>query len=246
MDINKAFKQTCKILFKREIGELNEFEAYLRIYNEEVHKVKSASGTEVYYTAPYSQGARFLAYDTAFNRSMSKPLDINKIKDIDSLFETVQENVYYAGSKVLGNSHFVEESENVTDSSVVYRSSEILRCEYVAYSGLLRDSKYLFGCSCLDTASFCINLCEASASQRCFESNISFFSSDTYYVSNCKGCHDILFSFDQHAKRNMIGNNPLEKGQYLKIKDALIVQMADELEKKKRLPSLLDVILRGE
>ncbi|MFA6530115.1 MAG: hypothetical protein WCT31_00150 [Candidatus Micrarchaeia archaeon] len=249
MNINEAFKSVCKVLFKRELGELQEFENYLRTYNEKVSVAKSVSGKDIHYTAPYSKGARFVDYPEAFGKSAdavkSKPINADDIKDIDSLANAAREICYYSGNKVIGKSEFVEKSENIADSSVVYSSSEILRCEYVAYSSLLRDSKYMFGSSCLGESGFCINVCENNNSQRCFETDIVFFSSDCYYSNNCKSSHEMLFCFDQRSKSNMVGNNQLEKSQYLKLKEGLIEQMAGELESKKRLPSLLDLLQGG-
>jgi len=56
----------------------------------------------------------------------------------------------------------------------------------------------------------------------------------------------MLFSFDQQAKKNMIGNNALSQEKYSEIRNRLIQQMADNLKTKKRLPSLLDFFEEGE
>ncbi len=240
-DVDKAFKSTCKVVLGSEPGSISELEPYLREYAEMLKHKKSINNKDVYYTAPYCESARFLSYEDSFD-SPSKPIDINSIKDIDSLLSAVRENAYYTGNKVLGNSNFVEKSENVIDSSFVYRSSEILRCEYIAHSSLLRDSKYLFGCSCLGTSSFCIKSSETNFSQRCFETNILFYSSDAFYSNNCKSCHEILFCFDQISKKYMVGNNELGRDKYMEIKSRILEQIADELTRKRTLPSLLDLI----
>ncbi|MFH1448341.1 MAG: hypothetical protein ABIG39_05750 [Candidatus Micrarchaeota archaeon] len=240
-DVDKAFKSTCRVIFGKEEGGINELEPYLREYTEPLKDTKSINGKDVYYTAPYCESARFLSYDESFD-SVSKPININSIKDIDSLLNAVRENAHYTGNKILGNSNFVEQSENVIDSSFVYRSSEILRCEYVAHSSLIRDSKYMFGSSCLGTSSFCIKSCEACFSQRCFETNILFYCSDAFYSNNCKSCHEILFCFDQVSKRHMIGNNELGKERYGEIKGRIVEQILDELRSKRSVPSLLDLV----
>ena len=245
MDINGAFKSVCKVLLKQETGELKDFEKYLTKYTERLHVGKSASGAPVYYTAPYCAGARFVSFEEAFKPEAAQPVDINDAKDIDSLLGAVSERICYAGNKVLGNSKFVQESENVTDSNVVYRSSEILRCEYVAHSNLLRDSKYMFGCSSGGENSFCINCCATNNNQRCFETTMLVRCSDAYYSNNCDDCHDVFFCFDQHSKRNMVGNNGLEKQRYAELKEHLLQQICDGL-KRKKLPSLVDFVREGE
>lgn len=222
---------------------MEDFDAYLKTYCEPIHVVKSDSGEDVYYTAPYSDKSRIIPYDRAFG--IAKPFSINDIKDMDSLFRVVRETCHYAGSKVLGKSEFVAQSDNVIDSSVVFRSAIILRSSYIAYSSLLRDSRYIFGGTSFGVSGFCMSCCQTNLSQRCFETNIVLYSSDVYYSNDCKSCHEAMFCFDQRSKNYIIGNNQLEKSNYAKIKAALIEQFAEELEKKKKLPSLKEVILRG-
>ena len=241
MDVDKAFKSTCKVLLGQEVGSINELEPYLKEYAEPLKNKKSISNKDVYYTAPYCESARFLSLDESFN-SLSKPLDLNSLKDIDSLLEAVRENAYYTGNKVLGNSKFVEQSEGVIDSSYIYRSSEILRCEYVAHSSLLRDSKYMFGCASQGISDFCLKTCETNFSQRCFETHMLFYSSDAYFSNHCRDCHDIMFCFDQHSKRHMVGNNDLGKDKYETIKKSILEQVIDELLAKRTFTSIMDLI----
>lgn len=246
MDINGAFKSVCKVLLKEEVGELDEFEKYLSKYAEKLHVAQSAAGALVYYTAPYCEGARFVSFEEAFKPGASQPVDVNDTKDIDSLLNAVGERVCYAGNKVLGNSKFVQESENIIDSSVVYRSSEVLRCEYVAYSSLPRDSKYLFGFSSGADNSFCVKCAGTNQSHRCLESNLAYYCADAYFSNNCKNCQDILFCFDQHSQSSMVGNNKLEKQKYAELKKHILSQVVDELKAKKTVPSLVDFVAHGD
>jgi hypothetical protein len=248
MDINGAFKATCKILFKREVGELEEFRDYLLSYAEPLHTGKTVSGKEVHYCSPYEKGVRLVDYAEAFSSSpaaIRKSFAIDAIKDIDSLLGEVRERAAFAGNKILGKSEFVESSDSITDCSVIRGSADLLRCEYVAYSFIIRDSKYIFGSSHFGATNFCINVCATNICQRCVETSVCFYSSDAYYSQNCRSCHEVMFSFDQRSKNNLIGNNKLEKSAYLKLKEALLEQMADELEQKKRLPTILELLPGG-
>lgn len=246
MDINAAFKSVSKVLIGQEIGELSEFGPYLSKYTEKLKLAKSVNEIDVYYTAPYCRNAKFVSFENAFEPSFREPIDLNEIKDVDSLLNAVAEKIHYSGNKVLGNSKIVQESENIVDSSVVYRSSEILRCEYIGYCSLLRDSKYMFGCTSLGESSFCIGCCEAThGSQRCFESNVLAQCSDVYYSNDCKNCREIMFCFDQHTQSHCIGNNKLEKEKYAELKKNLLQQIADELSQKKTIPSIADFALEA-
>jgi len=54
-----------------------------------------------------------------------------------------------------------------------------------------------------------------------------------------------MFSFNQKNKHYTIGNIPLQKDRYSKLKEKLVAEMASELKSKKKLPSIIDII-RGD
>jgi hypothetical protein len=246
MNINEAFASAARVLFKKEVGQLDDFTTYLDKHSVKLHTATSASGKKVYYTAPYAADAPFISFDEAQQDKKPKHLDLDDIKDIDSIVSAVKEIGAYTGNKVLGNSKQVAESEVVIDSSIVYRSSEIIRCEYIAFSSLLRDSKYMFGCCSGGDNEFCIRCDGVNQSKRCFESSVIFYCSDTYYSNNCKNCQEVFFSFDQQQKKYLIGNNSFERERYLELKKNLLEQIANELTSKKLLPSLVDFYRDGK
>lgn len=241
MNIDEVFKSASRVILKKEIGSLNDNNEFLSKYTSKLNVAASASGKQVYYTAPYCKNAGFVSFEEAFKHPAADPVDVNDIKDVDSLLNAVGEKICYAGNKVLGNSKFVEESEGVIDSTMVYRSSEILRCEYMAYSCLLRDSKYLFGCASGGESSFCINCGAVNNTQRCFESMLAVRCADAYYCNNCDNCQDVFFCFDQKNIRKAVGNNELASEKYAQLKQHLLEQITNDLERKK-LPSLVDFV----
>ena len=241
-DIHLVFKSVSSVLLKREVGKMDELQDYLTKYTVPMKVAKSESGKDIYYTAPYQKDAKFISFG---NTNPTPKINMNDIRDIDGIISACSETIAYSGNKVLGNCQHIEESENITDSSTVYRSSEILRCEYIAYSSLFRDSKYLFGCCHGGDNEFCIRCDGINQSQRCFESSVLFHCFDTYYSNNCKNCHDVFFCFDQQQKSYMIGNNELAKDRYLELKGQLLEQITDELIRKKTVPSLVDFFIDG-
>ncbi len=88
MDLNQAFKSTSKVLFGQEIGELEEFEDYLKEMILPFKKAKSyISEKEVLLASEfYPETARFISQEEIDNVEF-KPISINEIKDIDSLLE---------------------------------------------------------------------------------------------------------------------------------------------------------------
>ena len=125
-DLNKAWKSTCRIVLGDEVGELKDYEYWLKEHVPQVDKRKSAaSGKEIAVaTNDYCTGARFVAQEESQERRV-EALTINEIKDIDSVARAISEKWEYIGNKVLGNSSHVESSDTIADSQYVYDATNI-------------------------------------------------------------------------------------------------------------------------
>ncbi len=241
MDMDASFNSACRVLLQEEMGGLNGFSAFLSRYVAPIKRSKSIiSGKEVCHSEQYCKKAKFISLEesTALNQ---KPIGINEIKDIDSLFYAVKENAVYSGNKVLGTSREFCDVDNCISSSSIYKSSEIFNSERIAYSQMIVNSKFMFGCSWGTENNFCINTTEMTKAFRAFEAACIMFCSDVFYCYNCKQCVEIMFSFNQHAKSHCIGNNLLEKGKYCQLKAKLVSELAQELKKRKTLPSIVEM-----
>jgi hypothetical protein len=53
----------------------------------------------------------------------------------------------------------------------------------------------------------------------------------------------MLFSFNQVAKHYMIGNLELQHDRYDSLKQKLMAEIAEELRRKKRFPSLFELMM---
>src|SRR3989338_4782756 len=114
-NINKAWKSTCKVLFKDEIGDLEEFDDWLSAYAQTPRFEKSAiSGNIVALGVNYfAKDAKFISHDEVDFAKKFEPLGINEIKDIDSIVSALRERFYYTGNMVLGTSSHVEDSTDL-------------------------------------------------------------------------------------------------------------------------------------
>ena len=193
------------------------------------------------YIAPCPARSKFISTDEKA-RLPSQKFSPNDIKDIDSLLRAARECAYCCGNKAIGNSKYVERSDNVTDSFFVYASHNITKSEYIAYSELSIKSKHQFGSAATGESEFCIGLSESSIASRVFESAQVQTCSDLYCCFFARNCHDCMFSFGQEAKRFMIGNNALSREQYLPLKKELLSQMASLLRAKKKGLHLSDIV----
>jgi len=242
-ELNKVWKSTCRILFGEEIGELKEYEEWLKEYMPVIGKRKShISGKEVTFCFDkYCKNAKFVSLDEVKEKSI-EPLTINEIKDIDSIVEAISEKWEYTGNKIFGRSTFIESSDTVFDSHYALESSYLENSLYSFCSeGIRENSKYIFGSIGCERSEFLVRVYGIDNAKRCLEVMSSGDVSDVFYCMNCINCSDLLFSFNQRNKRNMIGNLQLPKDKYLSLKTKLIEEIKDELKKNKNFPSLFEL-----
>jgi len=244
--LNKAWKQTCKILLGEEMGELKSYEDWLWKYSkpEMMHR-KSGRGKDVFtYVHDYCRDARFVSLDEIDFGKKQEPLNINEIKDIDSIVEAIEERFAYAGNIVLGNSKDVERSSDIHNSFHILDCGSTYECEYGAYSySLNMNMKYAFGCSMVGGGSqFMVRCCNSTASSRCLESWNALFSSDIYFSFNCENVQNALFSFNLKNRRNAIGNIELPRDKFAELKAKLLAEIREKLKRDKSLPGITDIL----
>jgi hypothetical protein len=169
-------------------------------------------------------------------------LGINEVKDLDSLLEAAAERAAYAGNIILGNSGHVERSSSISDSFYMHNTSMLGDCKYCANCSRGRLCEDSFGTYGPGESEFCIRCNQTYRDKRCFEAWMTQNCADAYYSYNLKNCSDCFFCFNVRNKRHAIGNRELEKGKYLQIKEKLLGEIAGELRRKKRLPSLMDIV----
>jgi hypothetical protein len=241
--LNSAFKSACKIILGSEIGELSEYEQFLKRYIVPVKKTKSIlSGKDVYYGAPYSEKSKMMSMEEMEHMKI-EPIGINDMKDAESLIRAAGERFYYAGNKLCGKIVDVERSEDCADAYYITGSTDIFTSENIAYCQMFKDSKYMFGCAWGTNNTFCINCTEPYKLNRSFETTLVNHSADAYYSYNCINCQEIMFCINQKSIRYAIGNNPLLPDKYRELKKKLLSEIVEMLKTKKTAPSHMDVLL---
>ncbi|MFA6327857.1 MAG: hypothetical protein WCY41_00230 [Candidatus Micrarchaeia archaeon] len=247
MDIDSAWKSTCRVLLRREIGGMGEYEAYLKKYvgplrmqrrsclsGKAVTTADDDCGEEVRYISDSERGQYF--------RLHSAPFPIDDIKDIDSLRAAIGERFIYSGDIVLGNSCGVEDVQRCSNVSCVYHSQDVSDSKHVAHCAMLRRSSHVFGSDCTGEIEFVIKNFQGWKSRRMFETANTQDVSDAYYCANVRQSQELMFSFNQDAKRFMIGNLELPKERYMALKEKLVAEIADELERRKDIVSLAELL----
>ena len=242
--LNKGWKTTCRIVLGEEIGELSDYKDWLLEYVPPSGKNRShLSGKEVTLAMDsYCPCAKFVSSGES-KETKHEPLSINQIKDIDSIAQAISERWEYTGNRVLGNSSSVESSDLVMDSQFVSYSSNIQQSSYVFASAFARmGSKYIYGSHGFAQGEFLIRHCAGFNLKRQFETHFITDSSDLYFSFNCIGCSELLFSFFQRNKHYCIGNLQLPKEAYASLKKKLLSEVASDLKKNKRFPSLFQLV----
>jgi hypothetical protein len=243
--LNTAWKQTTKVLFGQEAGELKGHEEWLSGYiAPRLSRMASCKSGKETVSSPhhYPPSAPFLALDEVDFHKKFEPLNINEIKDMDSVIESLRERFVYTGSIILENSKNVSGSSNISDSFYVFKSGIIANSKNVAYSRSIRYGENIFGVNNSGQSKFCIRMVNVGSGTRCFECFNLSNSSDCYYTFGIEDCADIMFSFCMKARRHMIGNIQLPPDKYSQIKAKLLEEINEILRKESSIPSLSELI----
>ena len=246
MDLEQAFQSTSKVIFGEEIGSLREFAPYF----EEMmfpYRMKRSylSGKPVMVSnAFYPEGAKFISQEE-IPLVKFPALNINEIKDTDSLFAAASERAVFCGNKLFGRNTNMSDVDNCVDCSSISHGHSLYNVKYGAYASTLRESEYVFGVCGFPKTQFGMRMCDGVGANRCFETYYGTNLADMYYSFNCVGCSNCIFAFNLHAKRHVIGNLELPKDEFLRLKKKLVSEMADELKRKKRLFSVADIAYFG-
>ncbi len=245
--LERRWKGACKSIFGQEACGLIECSKWLADFIEPISQNKSSlSGKEVI-SAPtgYCKGAKWLSFDEVDFNKKFEPLNVNEIKDIDSLVEGISERIYYSGNVVFGKSGYIEKSSNLNDSFYIYGVGRNGNSKYLAYCTIGRMNENCFGCNGIGESTYCIKCSRCFKNLRCFEAWMSQNSSDCYYSSGLESCSECLFSFNMQNKKRCIGNLELGLEKYKKIKGKLLAEMAQKLSKEKKLLSLTEIVKKS-
>ncbi len=240
--LNRQWKSLSKSLLGDEMGELDDYKEWLYGRNGPRLVKSSVSGKDVVLAySPFGGNSEFISLEEVDWNKSYIPLSINDIKDIDSIVEAIRNRAVYCGNIIFGNSGFVEESTNITDSQYVLHSERVAYSKYVAYSSRGGYSEVVFGCYGFGPARFCIKANSWEVS-RVFCSSKIEFSSDIYLSHGLSGCHDCMFCFNLKSKRLAIGNLVLPKDKYLQIKKKLMEEIRQELIRNKYLSPIDEMV----
>ncbi|VVB57986.1 Uncharacterised protein [Candidatus Anstonella stagnisolia] len=243
--VDKAWGSTCRTLLGGEVGSIGKFEEYLKrdVPHFRIGK-SSISGREIVVGGEYVEGTKFISGDEIGKYALAAAqLNVNDIKDIDSIIEALGESVRYCGNNLIGNCSNATLANRLIDSNFVHCSYDVFYSKYVAYSNGVKYCEYVFGSEGAGKgAHFAIKGFESYECSRVFECVHVYNSSDCFYCANVENCHDCLFSFNLRSKRRCIGNLELQEGKFAALKAKLKEEIAGELGAKGSVQGILGIM----
>ncbi len=206
----------------------------------------SVSGKEVAYsTDEYCKGSNRISFDEVDFNKKHAPADLKGATSILSLLPALKPIFHYCGNIVIGNSKYVQNSTNISDSFYVDESSTIADSKYSAICTKGRLFESCFGSYGLGESEFCIRCTQTYREKRCFEVWVSQNCSDSYYCYNLNNCSDCIFCFNLKNKKYCVGNVEVGKEKFHEIKKRLVSEIVATLKKEKKALSLLDIIKKS-
>jgi len=234
--INKSFASAFRILFKKEPGDIRQYEKWLSKHVGSLREFTTPFGNKAYALPGKCYPVYSLMPDKRVVSSEESPfleglhLDESEIVGLASIRNSLGKIGYFTDEMFEGTCHGAIETLAAVDSSFLYKASAY-KSEYGAYNLYLVTSKYAFGGGRLSNSQFCINCYDSDSLNRCFELDFCSKCADSYFCHNCENVHDSMFCFNVKNLRYAIGNSEVGKEAFEKAKRLLLAEITSSLEK---------------
>ena len=239
--IERGFARTYGLLLKKEPdGGIDRYEEWLCGNTLKLREVISPFGRKTYYPLELSLFSKIPKKRIVGNFELielGKKLHM-KEKDAASLggmLKSLGDYWFLTAEIISGENHNYMKSPLVYYASDVYGCYDATYAENVGFCTMALNAKYTYGCHRTLESQFCLKCYNSLYLNRCFEMDSCNKCADSYFCHNCEAMQDAMFCFNMKGKRNFIGNTQLEKGEYTKVRDSLVAQIAKEIGKTKAL-----------
>lgn len=238
--IEKGFSSTYSLLLKRQPSSIRDYESWLERNTIKVDSVQSAFGSTTYVPLNfpvYSQlpRKRLISVFESIAAGNALAASEQSLSSLSSLLKELEKIAFFTAEFYDGENHNVICAPLVLHSANAYKGYEATYSEHSGCTSLSLHSKYVYGCHRIIDSQFSLKCCNSLYLNRCFELDSCNKCSDSYFCHNSEALSDCMFCFNSKGKRFAIGNTDLQREKYAQIKEMLLKQMGDELEKKKEL-----------
>ncbi len=237
LEIEKGFSLTSKILLGRELKGLGSYENWLwnDVYVKVATRHSALSGVPVH--VPQVDfydvlGENVLEMQESLKFGENR-LDGAQVKSLclakapaflSSIRFTSPEVVWGENVGSIGCASY-------GPSYHCYKSTFCYWAKHNAYSFWPKLCEYVYGCSNVYTCKFSMRCFMGTFLNRCFETSDCVQCEDCYFSHNLENCSNCLFCFNTKAKHYAVFNKEVGKEAFMKIKQAVLASLADELEK---------------
>ncbi|MGV8176239.1 MAG: hypothetical protein ACP5NX_00355 [Candidatus Bilamarchaeaceae archaeon] len=249
--MEEAFRKTTKVVLGRELQDMDAYEKWLVKNLKWMTPAKSVmSGKTTFighrYPYPLLPKERLVKGPEASALGERLRLEDRELGSIGNIKDSLGKIAFFKTELVLGTNRNIIDCPTFNQSVNCYRGALFSESENCSFSFWPRNSKYMFGCEVAFSSNFCINSRYSANLSRCLEVDGSSSCADLYYSHNCENVNDSMFCFNVKNLRYAVGNGALSPLDYKKVKETLLGQMADELERKKELKwSVYDIGAKG-
>jgi hypothetical protein len=238
--IEKSFISTFKVIFKKDVSSIGEYEDWLSKRIVPTRALVSPFGSKVYLPDHHSSfwilsempDKRLVTYAEATELGKFH-IDEAIAGNLEKLKEWMSKTGCFPTEFITGTNRNLIKTPVSLDSSNQYRVYTGVRADYCGVSSWPIQSKHVFGCHWLTDSQNSIKCYNSLGLTRCFEVDTSTRCTDSFFSHNCEGLAEAMFCWNAKGKRYAIGNSQLPPEQYRKIKDMIIEQIGDEIVKKK-------------
>jgi hypothetical protein len=238
-EIDKAFADTTKLLFGKELGPLEDYEDWLTHRIPEGRNLKSATSKKMLYVPGYAifryipKGA---AADLKAMATLSKKqMALGGDENLRNIAGKLKEIAVYVTEFVEG------ENLDVTDSTIymnlchAYKTVDCFHTKYAAYSFWSDYGDHTFAVSKSFNCKFSVKCYDSGNIIRSLEVDFSKNCSDVMFCHNCDNVRDSLFCFNTKNLKYAVGNVEIGKEAFMEVKKKFVSYALAKLEKEKRL-----------
>lgn len=239
-EIEEGFQTTTGILLGKKLPNLPAYRNWLLEYVGSTLRMKSAVSDKTVYAPdiPFFAAVKNRMVTLEESLEMGKKqvsAEDAKGLTLSNAAEKLAGIDYVTSDVMLGQNMDLRETSTCMHAQHCLEGYWNIYAKCDAYCAWPRETEYSFGCFYLFASKFCIKCYNSVALTRCFEVSDSNNCSDCYFCHNCEGLSNAMFCFNAKSLRYAIGNVEVGREKFMEIKNQLIGQVADELEKNKRL-----------
>jgi hypothetical protein len=239
-EIERAFENTSEILLGKRLQNVQNYKDWLFDNVNRSIRMKSQISDRIVY-------APDITFFVAIKRNMvtlEESIELGKKKipeeearsiTLENASEKLDGIKYVTSDVMVGNNLDLRETSTCMGSQHCLDGCWYIYSKCDAYCFWPSESEYSFGCHFIFNSRFCMKCYNSVNLTRCFEVNDSHNSSDCYFCNNVENLQNCMFCFNVKSLRYAIGNVEIGREKYLEIKKKIIDEIADKLEKDKRL-----------